>query len=285
CHAAVSFQLLSLQVKGDFLAAALNLWGIYFGLRYARTRSPLVLWCCAVALLGAFLTKFPARSGAVAVCIWLVRRGERRQAVTLAAVLAALAVGALALSQWASAGRALASFRAVASGGARPGYALGAPLWFLLVALQDPVFLSIVAVAALYAAALVGKARISFPVGYFLLAAAGTLAIFTSPGTDSNHFIDLLGAAVLLLGWRLTGMAGQRPRVRDPFNLRLLAREHPDVAADFTRRMRDASFGAVVLVDFTGADRAHIPAALRACTASAGDRCYGGVVFPPGFLD
>src|SRR2546430_10306300 len=72
----------------------------------------------------------------------------------LAAVLAALAVGALALIQWASDGRALASFRAVASGGARPGYALGAPLWFLLVALQDPVFLSIVAVAALYAAAL-----------------------------------------------------------------------------------------------------------------------------------
>src|SRR5207302_11115843 len=80
-------------------------------------------------------------------------------------------------------------------------------------------------------------------------------------------------------------LAGQRPRVLDPFNLRLLARARPDVAADFTRRMNDASFGAVVLVDFTGSDRAHIPAALRACTASAGDRCCGGVVFPPGFLD
>jgi len=355
CHAAVSFQLLSLQVKGDLLAAALNLWGIYFGLRYARARSPLVLCCCAGALLGAFLTKFTALLGAVAVCAWLIRRGERRQAVALAALLAALAAGALALIQWASDGRALASFRAVASGGARPGYALGAPLWFLLVALQDPVFLIIVAVAALYAAALVRNARVSFPVGYFLLAAAGTLAIFTSPGTDSNHFTDLLGAAVLLLGWQLTFeagppsprpavalavalagltaltwvpgmisiksliekggrperwkvaaivqalgpqrhdllsenpilpvMAGQRPRVLDPFNLRLLARDRPDVAAEFTRRMSDASFGAVVLVDFTGSDRAHIPAALRACTASDGDRCYGGVVFPPGFLD
>ena len=355
CHAAVSFQLLSLQVKGDLLAAALNLWGIYFGLRYARARSPLVLCCCAGALLGAFLTKFTALLGAVAVCAWLIRRGERRQAVALAALLAALAAGALALIQWASDGRALASFRAVASGGARPGYALGAPLWFLLVALQDPVFLIIVAVAAVYAAALVRNARVSFPVGYFLLAAAGTLAIFTSPGTDSNHFTDLLGAAVLLLGWQLTFeagppsprpavalavalagltaltwvpgmisiksliekggrperwkvaaivqalgpqrhdllsenpilpvMAGQRPRVLDPFNLRLLARERPDVAAEFTRRMSDASFGAVVLVDFTGSDRAHIPAALRACTASDGDRCYGGVVFPPGFLD
>jgi len=355
CHAAVSFQLLSLQVKGDVLAGGLNLWGIYFGLRYARARSPLVLGCCALALLGAFLTKFTALVGAVAVCFWLVRRGERRQAVTLAAVLAGLGAGALALIQWAGDGRALTSFLAVASGGARPGYALGAPLWFALVALQDPVFLIIVAVAGLYAAALLRQDRMSFPVGYFLLAAAGTLAIFTSPGTDSNHFLDLLGAAVLLLGWQLTfgagspsprlavglaaalaglaaltwvpGMisiksliekggrperwkvaaivgalgpqrhdllsenpilpvlAGQRPRVLDPFNLRLLARARPDVAADFTRRMNDASFGAVVLVDFTGSDRAHIPAALRACTASAGDRCYGGVVFPPGFLD
>src|SRR6266581_4154069 len=35
-HAAVAFQLLTLQVKGDFLAAALNMWGICLGLRYAR---------------------------------------------------------------------------------------------------------------------------------------------------------------------------------------------------------------------------------------------------------
>src|SRR6266568_7749544 len=43
-HAAVSFQVLSLQVKGDFLAAALNMWGICFGLRYARRASGLSFW-------------------------------------------------------------------------------------------------------------------------------------------------------------------------------------------------------------------------------------------------
>src|SRR5213076_1009837 len=39
-HAAVSFQLLSLQVKGDFLAAALSLWGMWCGLRAAARKSP-----------------------------------------------------------------------------------------------------------------------------------------------------------------------------------------------------------------------------------------------------
>src|SRR5438445_6234592 len=47
-HAAVSFQLLSLQVKGDFLAAALTLWGMWCGLRYARHRATPWLVACEI---------------------------------------------------------------------------------------------------------------------------------------------------------------------------------------------------------------------------------------------
>src|SRR5438128_6045126 len=79
-HAAVSFQLLSLQVKGDFLAAALTLWGMWCGLRYARHRATPWLVACALALLGAFLTKFTALAGAVLVCGWLWSRRDRRAA-------------------------------------------------------------------------------------------------------------------------------------------------------------------------------------------------------------
>jgi len=351
-HAAVSFQLLSLQVKGDFLAAALNMWGICFGLRYARRASGLSFWASAAAFLGAFLTKFTTIGGAVAVCGWLYGTGQRRRAVALAGTLALLGAGAFGFVVWSSAGRALASFLAVADGGTRPGYALGAPLWFLLVALQDPVFLLLLGVASWCAVTAVRAQGWRFPAAYFVVAAALTVVIFTSPGTDTNHFIDLIGAVVLLLGWRLTtapgrarvaagvpvvlagltaatwipGMisvksvtekggkperrkvaaivtrlgpsghdllsenpilpvlAGERPRVLDPFNLRLLALERPDVAAEFRRRMSDGSFGAVVLVDWTGSDPAHVSAALRTCTGSEGDRCYGEVVFPPGFL-
>src|SRR3989442_12066697 len=49
------------------------------------------------------------------------------------------------------------------------------------------------------------RARVwSLPVAYFLLTAAMTVVIFTSPGADTNHFLDLLAASVLVLGERLT---------------------------------------------------------------------------------
>src|SRR5256885_295196 len=89
-------------------------------------------------------------------------------------------------------------------GGMHSGYALGARLWLLLVAVQDPVFLIVVAAAAVYAIGAM-RARVwSLPVAYFLLTAAMTVVIFTSPGADTNHFLDLLAASVLVLGERLT---------------------------------------------------------------------------------
>ena len=351
-HAAIAFQVLTLQVKGDFLAAALVLWGVYFGLRVARRFAPLEFGLCVIALLAAFLTKFTALGGAMAVCGWLSFRGRARLALALAGTLGALVLASVAFIDWASAGRAFASFAAVAGGGSRPGYALGAPLWFVLIAAQDPVFVVIVGVACAYAVARLRDGEWGFPVMYFLFTAALTVLIFTSPGTDTNHFLDLLAASTLLLGaelaarperarvaatlpgllavltlgsflpgmmsvksvieksgkperWEIGAIAarlgpeahdllsenpivpimlGQRPRVLDPFTLRLLAAEHAEIATDFARRMATHSFGAVILVDFTSSDRRHLPAALKACTASDGARCYGGVVFPAGFL-
>jgi hypothetical protein len=351
-HATVAFQLLTLQVKGDFLAAALNMWGIGLGLRYARRPSAPVFAVCVLAFLGAFLTKFTTVGGAVAVCGWLYWCGRRRAALALAGTLGVLAVGSLTAIQWASEGRAFASFAAAAAGGMHTAYALGAPLWFLRSAAQDPVSLIVLAGASVYAVARLREGGPGFAAAYFVLAAGFTLLIFTSPGTDTNHFLDVLGASALLLGDQLTRqprrarlavavpavlagltaatwipgmisvrsvieqdgwprrrevsdiaarlgpaahdllsenpilpvMLGQRPRVLDPFNLRLLAREHPEVAREFRRRMDANSFGAVVLSDYTGADALHTPAALRTCMASDGARCYGDVVFPPGFL-
>ena len=351
-HATVAFQLLTLQVKGDFLAAALNMWGIWLGLRYARRPSAALFTACALAFLGAFLTKFTTVVGAVAVCTWLYRQGRPRAALALAGALGGLALASLALIDWASDGHAFASFAVAAAGGMRPAYALGAPLWFLRSAAQDPVSLIVLAGASVYAVARVREGSGGFARAYFALAAVFTLLIFTSPGTDTNHFLDVLAAATLLFGDQLTRaprrarlavgvpaliagltaatwipgvisvrsvierdgrpqrrevadiaarlgpaahdllsenpivpvMLGQRPRVLDPFNLRLLARERPEIARDFRRRMDADSFGAVVLSDYTGADPLHTPAALQACTASDGARCYGDVVFPPGFL-
>src|SRR2546425_10582098 len=149
-HAAVSFQLLSLQVKGDFLAAALSLWGMWCGLRYARHRATPWLVACALGFLGAFLTKFSALAGAALVCGWLWSRRARRAALPLGGALALLAGASLAAIYWASDERVLPAFRAAAAGGMHPAYTLGAPLWLLLAAVQGPVFLIPGAAAAGY---------------------------------------------------------------------------------------------------------------------------------------
>jgi hypothetical protein len=328
------------------------MWGIALGLRYARRPSPAVFAACVLALLGAFLTKFTTVGGAVAVCGWLYWCGRRRAALALAVTLGVLALGSLTIIDWASDGRAFASFAAAAAGGMRTTYALGAPLWFLRSAAQDPVSLILLAAASVYAIARLRHGIPAFAAAYFVLAAGFTLLIFTSPGTDTNHFLDVLGASALLFGDQLRRaprrarlavgvlaavagltaaswipgmisvrsviekdgrprrsevtdiatrlgaadhdllsenpilpvMLGQRPEVLDPFNLRLLARQRPEVARDFRRRMDTNRFGAVVLSEYTGADLLHTPAALQGCTASDGARCYGDVVFPPGFL-
>src|SRR5256885_13845721 len=46
---------------------------------------------CALALLGAFLTKFTALAGAALVCGWLWSRRDRRAALALGGLLALLA--------------------------------------------------------------------------------------------------------------------------------------------------------------------------------------------------
>jgi hypothetical protein len=80
-------------------------------------------------------------------------------------------------------------------------------------------------------------------------------------------------------------LAGARPIVSDPFSLRLLAANRPDVRADFARRLDDGQFKTVVLLDWSGADRTHAMAALAARSDRGVERFYGGVHFPADFLE
>ncbi|HUK19992.1 MAG TPA: hypothetical protein VLV45_00380 [Gemmatimonadales bacterium] len=351
-HAAVAFQVLSVQIKGDFLAAACVMWGTAGALRYQRRPGNIVLAAVIIAFFAAFLTKFTAFASGLIVCVCLYTGGRRRAAIVLMTMLAGLAALASFVIGAASDGRWFTSFAAVAGGGSRLIYALAAPIWLLHSALQDPVFIAIVVVAALYAGVRLVHGPRGFVERYFAGTALLTLAIFASPGTDWNHLLDLLGASALVLGatlvdrpadvrkiaflpagvaavtfvsllpgmvsvksvierngkperWQVGAIAarlgggahevlsedpivpvvlGERPVVLDPFNLRLLAARRPEVAASFEQRMDTHRFGAVILVDYSASDRFHLPHALAACAASNGAPCYGGVVFPAGFL-
>jgi len=202
-HATISFQLLTLNVKGDLLAAALNLAAILFALKCVRRPSALLFAACVGAPLAAVFTKLSAVGGLLA-SLWLfrVRRGWR-WALTYGGAVGALIVISLAALYWASAGRVLDSFLAVGSGGGDLGYAWRFPLWFGLVVVQDPPFLLIFGTALFYAARATQSRRWSFPLSYFWLTTLLTLPIFASRGTDNNHLIDLLAASILLLGYQL----------------------------------------------------------------------------------
>jgi hypothetical protein len=79
-------------------------------------------------------------------------------------------------------------------------------------------------------------------------------------------------------------LGGARPIVSDPFSLRLLAASRPEVRADFARRLDQGRFKTVVLVDWSGSDAGHAMAAMVSRSDRGVDRFYGGVHFPPDFL-
>jgi hypothetical protein len=195
----VTYQMLLTTVRGDFLATALNLAGVAAALAWRKTHGRRALLWAAIFFAAAFLTKITTLFGLVAVVLWLVVKREGRTAAVLAGASAVLMVLGAGIAQWASDGRMLESFRAVASGGTDPGFALSAPRRLLEECFGDPLLCVVLAAAAIARMALRRAASadlLAWLAGTTLLV---TLAIFGSPGTGKNHLLDLQALAVLVL--------------------------------------------------------------------------------------
>jgi len=200
---AVSFEMMLLTVKGDFLAAALNLAGVAVALDWRRAGGHARLLLAAALFAAAFLTKITTVFGLAAVCVWLAGRREWRPAARLLGASGLLMLAGVGLALWASDGRMLASFRTVASGDTDWSFALTAPLRFLSECGGDPLacILFVGAAGAVVLAPAGDRGLFRWFAG---ATAAVTLVIFASPGTGANHLIDPLALAVtglaLLLG-------------------------------------------------------------------------------------
>ncbi|HVS51227.1 MAG TPA: hypothetical protein VHD62_02635 [Opitutaceae bacterium] len=210
--ASITLQLLAIAVKGDLLAAALNVGGLALAVGAGGSSRG---WRVAGALLAAaMLTKFTAIFALVALAIWLARRGEwSRLRKLIVGTLAVVGAG-LALTWWLSAGRIAENFAICATGGLSIGYAAKFPWWFVCVLAQDP-FLVAIFLAAAVAAFLRGR-RTGFDLLqiYFVVTTVGTILLFASPGTDSNHLVDLLVASVVLLAVGISAGQVGRTTVR-----------------------------------------------------------------------
>ena len=188
-----------LTIKGDGLAAALNVWGIALCAGGAIGVGGLV--AAAVIFTLAFATKITAVSGVTAAVLWFWLSGERRTAIWLALATAVGMALVLGLIEVGSHGVAFGVLSASASGGATAGDILRAPLTLATQARRVPETLAFIQLgcAALLVLLFQPKALTNLPLLFFVCVFAVTTVIFASPGTDTNHFLDLHAASVMLV--------------------------------------------------------------------------------------
>jgi hypothetical protein len=193
-HASLSYQLVTLEIRCDVLAAAFSLWGLLaagVGSRAGR-------WAACALFTAAFATKFTALAGISGVLLWKLMRRDWRGAMFYASVTGAAMLAVAWIVNRASDGRALASFAACATGAGGLAYALRAPEWLLLALAQDPFLLALLACAAWQAWEERGSTGL--PTAFLVAASAISAAVFVSAGTGTNHLLEPLAASVVVLG-------------------------------------------------------------------------------------
>lgn len=209
----ISLQLLGISIKGDLLAAACSAGGLAAGLTWQRSKRSTWLIIAGLAFGAAILTKFTAGFGFVALLVWLILQRQWRPAVQLFTTTTVITLAVIIFSNHSSDGRMASNFLACASGDLDVSYAIHFLYWFARVIVQDPFFVLLLVAAIALA---IRRWRATGPdlmLVYGGITLVGTVGLFASPGTDSNHLIDLLVAAVVLIAVEGT-RAGIGPRAK-----------------------------------------------------------------------
>jgi hypothetical protein len=204
----ITFGMLSLTVRGDFLAAAFNLAGVAMAVSAQPSdRSSRWVWA-GIFFAAAFLTKITTVFGLVAVVGWLFFKGKPRCIGRLLTGFGLTAGLGVSVAYFLSDGRIWESFRAVASGGTDSSSWWIGPIRFFATIGYDPLLLllAIPATVLSWVAVRTGHRLVAW-----LLAStcAVTLVIFTSPGTGENHLLDGIALAMMVLA--LASKSGGQP--------------------------------------------------------------------------
>ena len=188
-----SQQLALIEVRGDLLPAALNLWGLAV---FVSNRRKLGLTAALFTL--AFLAKMTTVFGAVAVALSLLFAGQRKAALRFVGWMALGCTAGLLAVHVASGGRALQAITAVASGGASWVQILWrAPLLMLKIVLPSDLILAVLALGTV--AGLSRQERRDVLPLAVLTTGFITLVMYGSPGVDRNHLIDFDFVAMVFL--------------------------------------------------------------------------------------
>jgi hypothetical protein len=198
-------QLALWTVRGDLLAAALNVWGLAFSARALgdSTRKSSV---CVAALFFvlAFTAKLTTIFGFVAAVAAFFLSDHRKSAYKLGLLTLVGIIVAVGLIHVASEGRALEAMRACASGGATLEDIAKSPItWFRIAQGADPWSLALIALAVFGLLLLPRGAWRELPAIALLATAGVTVFLFGSPGVDYNHLLDLHVIALVFFSMQL----------------------------------------------------------------------------------
>lgn len=194
----LSFQFETLNIRGDFLASALNIWAIWLALKSGQSKSKKHLALSGIFFILTFLTKFTSLFGLLAVVLLFHGSRQKRAVYRLLFVVGVgigLSLSAIYLS---SEGRAWESFASCATGGMGVADVFGFLFHFLKYAVRDPFFLGMLGYGLFVFVTNCRKHWWEFPYLFFATTLAFTLLINMSPGTGSNHLIDLQVALIVL---------------------------------------------------------------------------------------
>lgn len=197
--ATLSYQMTTLTLRGDFLAAGLGLWGLVCLLRSGLGKNKYRL-LTAIFFFGlAFATKLTALYFPLATCLYLFFNGSKTISVALAGAMVWCVAAVLLFCEITSGGNFWTSFAATATGGMTASSAFSFLITFATEVARDPFFLVIFLLSTWAAIQYTVRAPTSLASLYFFVTLASTLFIYTSPGTATNHLIDLEAACVVLL--------------------------------------------------------------------------------------
>ena len=187
-------------IRMDLLAAALNVWGLFFSARCltgpGRDRN--VYWAAAAFVL-AFFTKLVSVFGLIASALALVLAGRWKSAAKLCVSTSGGILLAAAIVNLASSGRFLESMAACAWDGKISELAAGPLVMFKQLKDTDPVTAGIWFMA--FAALVAGPVRELKGLPALSLASTGILlsAALAMPGVSFNHLVDLHVAAFAVI--------------------------------------------------------------------------------------
>lgn len=198
----ISFQESLTDIRGDILPVALNIWGVVFCL-CALEKKPGVIIIAAFCFVLAFAAKVTAVYGLFAAVCWFYFSGERLMGLRLLSYSVLGISILLILIQIVSDGRFFEIMRWCSPGGANIETILKSPLRIakrlLLKEMNYALACFVAAGTILFFSLFFRNLFVILSIIFLSSSFLMTLFIFGSPGTESNHFIDLHVALVLLI--------------------------------------------------------------------------------------